>query len=62
MGGDDWERWIKALDGAGVLAEGCASVAYSYIGPELTYPIYRSGTIGLAKEISKPPRTGSTRC
>lgn len=49
MGGDDWERWIKALDGAGVLAEGCASVAYSYIGPELTYPIYRSGTIGLAK-------------
>lgn len=49
MGGDDWERWIKALDGADVLAEGCASVAYSYIGPELTYPIYRSGTIGLAK-------------
>lgn len=49
MGGDDWERWIKALDGAGVLADGCASVAYSYIGPELTYPIYRSGTIGLAK-------------
>ena len=49
MGGDDWERWIKARDGAGVLAEGCASVAYSYIGPELTYPIYRSGTIGLAK-------------
>lgn len=49
MGGDDWERWIKAFDGAGVLAEGCASVAYSYIGPELTYPIYRSGTIGLAK-------------
>lgn len=49
MGGDDWERWIKALDGAGILAEGCASVAYSYIGPELTYPIYRSGTIGLAK-------------
>ena len=49
MGGEDWERWIKALDGAGVLAEGCASVAYSYIGPELTYPIYRSATIGLAK-------------
>lgn len=49
MGGEDWERWIKALDGAGVLAEGCASVAYSYIGPEITYPIYRSGTIGLAK-------------
>lgn len=50
MGGDDWERWVKALDDAGVIAEGCASVAYSYIGPELTYPIYRSGTIGLAKK------------
>lgn len=50
MGGDDWERWIKALDEADAIAEGCASVAYSYIGPELTYPIYRSGTIGLAKK------------
>lgn len=50
MGGDDWELWIKALDEAGVIANGCTSVAYSYIGPELTYPIYRSGTIGLAKK------------
>ena len=50
MGGDDWELWIKALDEAGVLAEGCTSLAYSYIGPELTYPIYRSGTIGMAKK------------
>ena len=50
MGGDDWERWVKTLDDAGVIAEGGASVAYSYIGPELTYPIYRSGTIGLAKK------------
>ncbi len=49
MGGEDWELWIKALDEAGVIAEGCTSVAYSYIGPELTYPIYRSGTIGAAK-------------
>ena len=49
MGGEDWELWVKALDEAGVLAEGCTSVAYSYIGPKLTYPIYRSGTIGLAK-------------
>ncbi len=49
MGGEDWELWIKALDDAGVIAEGCTSVAYSYIGPELTYPIYRSGTIGAAK-------------
>jgi len=50
MGGEDWELWIKALDEAGVVAEGCASVAYSYIGPELTYPIYRDGTIGAAKK------------
>ena len=50
MGGDDWELWIKALDEAGVLSEGCTSLAYSYIGPELTYPIYRSGTIGMAKK------------
>ena len=50
MGGDDLELWIKALDEAGVLAEGCTSLAYSYIGPELTYPIYRSGTIGMAKK------------
>ena len=50
MGGEDWELWINALDEAGVIAEGCTSLAYSYIGPELTYPIYRSGTIGLAKK------------
>ncbi len=49
MGGEDWELWIGALDKAGVIADGCTSVAYSYIGPELTYPIYRSGTIGAAK-------------
>jgi len=50
MGGEDWELWLSALLDAGVLAPGCRAVAYSYIGPELTYPIYRSGTIGRAKE------------
>ncbi len=50
MGGEDWKLWIDALDKAGVIAEGCTSVAYSYIGPQLTYPIYRDGTIGLAKK------------
>lgn len=49
MGGEDWELWIDALDAAGVLAPGCTSVAYSYIGPEVTWPIYKNGTIGLAK-------------
>lgn len=50
MGGEDWMLWVKALDEAGLIAEGCQSVAYSYIGPKLTFPIYRSGTIGKAKE------------
>jgi enoyl-[acyl-carrier protein] reductase/trans-2-enoyl-CoA reductase (NAD+) len=50
MGGEDWEMWIDALDGAGVLADGVTTVAYSYIGPDLTWAIYRSGTIGKAKE------------
>jgi len=50
MGGEDWELWIRALVDAGVVAKQCRTVAYSYVGPELTYPIYRSGTIGKAKE------------
>lgn len=49
MGGDDWERWVAALDEAGLIAEGATSVAYSYIGPEITWDIYKNGTIGLAK-------------
>jgi enoyl-[acyl-carrier protein] reductase/trans-2-enoyl-CoA reductase (NAD+) len=50
MGGEDWELWMRALLDAGVVAAGCRTVAYSYVGPELTHPIYRSGTIGKAKE------------
>ncbi len=50
MGGEDWKFWIEQLKEAGVLAEGVKTVAYSYIGPELTYPIYRNGTIGRAKD------------
>jgi enoyl-[acyl-carrier protein] reductase/trans-2-enoyl-CoA reductase (NAD+) len=50
MGGEDWALWIRALLAEGLLAEGCRTVAYSYVGPELTTPIYRSGTIGKAKE------------
>jgi enoyl-[acyl-carrier protein] reductase/trans-2-enoyl-CoA reductase (NAD+) len=50
MGGEDWERWIKALAGAGVLAPAVRTVAYTYIGPELSWPIYKNGTIGRAKE------------
>lgn len=50
MGGEDWELWLDALAEAGALADGFTTVAYSYIGPDLTYPIYTNGTIGRAKE------------
>ncbi|MBY7955357.1 enoyl-ACP reductase FabV [Vibrio fluvialis] len=49
MGGQDWELWMQALEEAGVLAEGCKTVAYSYIGTELTWPIYWDGALGRAK-------------
>jgi len=50
MGGQDWELWVNALKDAGVLAEGFKTIAYSYIGAELTWPIYWGGTLGKAKE------------
>lgn len=50
MGGEDWELWIQALDEAGVLAKGAKSVAFSYIGTEITWPIYWHGALGKAKE------------
>jgi enoyl-[acyl-carrier protein] reductase / trans-2-enoyl-CoA reductase (NAD+) len=49
MGGEDWKMWIDALSAAGVLAPGFKTVAYSYIGPEITWAIYTDGTIGRAK-------------
>ncbi|MEC9326953.1 MAG: enoyl-ACP reductase FabV [Verrucomicrobiota bacterium] len=49
MGGEDWERWINALSSGGVLAPSVITVAYSYIGPELTWSVYKDGTIGQAK-------------
>jgi enoyl-[acyl-carrier protein] reductase/trans-2-enoyl-CoA reductase (NAD+) len=50
MGGEDWELWIDALDRAGVLSPRLRTVAYTYIGPELSWAIYKNGTIGRAKE------------
>lgn len=50
MGGDDWHRWIQMLLEQKLLAPGARTLAYSYIGPELTWPIYRDGTIGYAKK------------
>jgi enoyl-[acyl-carrier protein] reductase / trans-2-enoyl-CoA reductase (NAD+) len=49
MGGQDWELWLAALSDAGVLADGCKTVAYSYIGTEITWPIYWHGALGKAK-------------
>lgn len=50
MGGEDWAMWMDALKGSGVLAEGATTIAYSYIGPEVTEAVYRKGTIGRAKD------------
>jgi enoyl-[acyl-carrier protein] reductase / trans-2-enoyl-CoA reductase (NAD+) len=50
MGGEDWAMWMEALKKANVLAEGATTVAYSYIGPEVTEAVYRKGTIGRAKD------------
>jgi len=50
MGGEDLKLWIDSLHDSKVLANNCKVVAYSYIGPSMTYPIYRNGTIGRAKE------------
>ncbi|WP_172254570.1 enoyl-ACP reductase FabV [Saccharibacillus deserti] len=50
MGGEDWQLWIDALRSGGVLADDATTIAYSYIGPDLTQPIYREGSIGRAKD------------
>ncbi|MGN0554224.1 MAG: enoyl-ACP reductase FabV [Oscillospiraceae bacterium] len=49
MGGEDWFDWIKQMERENVLAENAVTVAYSYIGPELTHPMYYDGSIGRAK-------------
>ncbi|OUS30365.1 trans-2-enoyl-CoA reductase [Thalassotalea sp. 42_200_T64] len=50
MGGEDWELWMNALKDAGVLSDNVKTVAYTYIGKELTWPLYGKATIGRAKE------------
>lgn len=50
MGGEDWLIWMEALNKAGVLAPSVKTVSYSYIGPKVTWPVYRDGTIGRAKK------------
>lgn len=50
MGGEDWELWLKALKEADLLADNCQTVAYTYLGEKITWPIYGRATIGKAKE------------
>lgn len=50
MGGEDWQMWIDALDEAGVLADGCKTSAFTYVGEKVTHDIYWNGTIGQAKK------------
>lgn len=50
MGGEDWKDWINALIEADAIEKDAVTVAYSYIGPEITHPMYYSGSIGKAKE------------
>jgi enoyl-[acyl-carrier protein] reductase/trans-2-enoyl-CoA reductase (NAD+) len=50
MGGEDWELWLDALSKADLLADNCKTTAYTYVGKELTWPIYGQATIGKAKE------------
>ena len=61
MGGEDWGMWMDALGQANMLAPGALTVAYSYIGPKVTHAIYRSGTIGKAKEHIEATAAGLTR-
>ncbi|WP_135381405.1 enoyl-ACP reductase FabV [Vibrio tasmaniensis] len=49
MGGEDWEQWIDELINAESIAPGCKTIAFSYVGPEVTHPIYLDGTLGRAK-------------
>jgi enoyl-[acyl-carrier protein] reductase/trans-2-enoyl-CoA reductase (NAD+) len=61
MGGEDWARWVERLQEADVLAPGFRTVAYSYVGPRATESIYRSGTIGRAKQHLEASAAALTR-
>lgn len=62
MGGEDWEFWIQALLEAEVLATGCQTIAFTYIGTELTWPIYWEGTLGQAKiDLDRASRANAQR-
>jgi enoyl-[acyl-carrier protein] reductase/trans-2-enoyl-CoA reductase (NAD+) len=63
MGGEDWELWIEALDREGLLSPALQTVAYTYLGPELSWAIYKNGTIGRAKQdLERACRDMTARC
>ena len=62
MGGEDWEWWLERLDTEGLLAPGCKTTAYTYIGKEMTWPLYGHAAIGMAKrDLDRAARAISTR-
>lgn len=61
MGGEDWMDWIDALVKADAIAKDAVTIAYSYIGPKLTYPVYHEGTIGMAKKHLKESADAITK-
>lgn len=61
MGGEDWIDWIDALVEADAIEDNAVTLAYSYIGPKLTYPIYHEGTIGMAKKHLSDSAAAITR-
>lgn len=61
MGGEDWMDWMDALVAADAIAENAVTIAYSYIGPKLTYPVYHEGTIGMAKKHLKESADAITK-
>jgi enoyl-[acyl-carrier protein] reductase/trans-2-enoyl-CoA reductase (NAD+) len=50
MGGEDWFDWMRLLKNEGVLSEDIQTVAFSYLGGELTKSIYGDATLGAAKK------------
>lgn len=62
MGGEDWEWWMERLDNEGLLAPGCKTTAYTYIGKEMTWPLYGHAAIGMAKrDLDRAARAISAR-
>lgn len=53
MGGEDLVQWIDYLKSQGVVEDDLKVVAYTYEGPSLSWPVYKDGTIGRAKDDVK---------